>query len=383
MVLSGCNPGAHSQSNDPVKSLNGFSFNLYKQLSSKDNNMFFSPLSTYLAISMAYEGSKGETKKEFQKVFYLSEETRDDNFIKIINGENFKSDSSFILSNALWAQKQFSIENKYKNDVQRKYSAQVYSINFLKKDSAAAKINNWVLKSTNGLIKNMIDPGSIDSRTKIVITSSVYFDGKWKEKFDKNQTKKDKFYTSSTVITPTYFMNKTEFLNYYENNQLQFVSIPYKNSQLSFCIILPSANNSLGAIEQQLKPAFLDTMMNNMRYSKVKISIPKFKMEADYSLKKSLNRIGLRLAFTKKADFSGISKKGELLINSIKHKAYIDVNEEKTKAAATSIVSMIAGSSKPTKEKPKILIADHPFIFLILNTKTKGIIFMGKFVKPD
>lgn len=373
----------YAQSNSAINSLNDYSFNLYKQLALGNKNVFFSPLSTYLALSMAYEGSKGETKKEFKNTLHLSRNSKSSDFINIINGPKSRGNSSFILSNAVWVMRKYPIEDRYKNVIQRNYSAHVFSINFSKKDSAAAQINNWVLKSTKGLIRNMIEPSNIDNQTKIVITSSVYFDGRWNEEFDKNQTKKGKFYTARDDTTPTDFMNKTEYLNYYENKQLQFVSIPYKGKQLSFCIILPAESISIDSIENHLCPSFLDSLLRDMSYSKVKISVPKFKMETSYSLKKSLNSLGLQLAFTKKANFSGISKRRELLINSIKHKAYIDVNEEKTRAAATSIVSMISGSKTQINEKPKVFIANHPFIFIILIMKTKGIIFIGKFAYPE
>jgi len=382
MILSGFNLGAQSQSNHLIKSLNDYSFKLYKQLASQNKNLFFSPLSTYLALSMANEGAKGETKKEFENILHLNRNSKNKDFINIIRGLNPSGDSSFIISNAVWVLRKFPIENRYKNIILRNYSAQVFSIDFSKKDSAATEINNWVLKSTKGLIRNIIGPNNIDNHTKIVITSSVYFYGMWKQEFDKSQTKKGEFYSVGNDTTLTDFMKKTEYLNYCDNHQLQFVCIPYKGNK-SFCMILPSAKQSMDSIENQLSFRFLDSLLRHMKYKTVKMSIPKFKLETSYFLKKPLNNLGLQLAFTKKANFTGISNEGELLINNIAHKAFIDVNEEKTKAAATSVVSMIAGSKAPSKEKTKIFIANHPFIFMILNTKTKRIIFIGRFVNPD
>ncbi len=313
MVLSGYS--LYAQSNSSIKSLNDYSFNLYKQLATGNKNLFFSPLSTYLALSMAYEGSEGETKKEFENILHLSKNSKNDDFINIINGLIPENDSSYVLSNAIWVQRKFPIENKYKCIILKKYSAQVFSINFLNKDSAAFEINNWVLKSTNGLIKNIIEPNNIDNHTKIVITSSVYFEETWEDEFDKSQTKKDKFYSGGNDTTSIDFMHKTDDLNYYENRQLQFVCIPYKGAKESFCIILPTEKLSIKNIERRLSPLFLDYLLRHMKYETVKMSIPKFKLETSYSLKKPLNNLGLRLAFTKKANFTGISNKGELMIN--------------------------------------------------------------------
>lgn len=379
MVLSGY--GLYAQSKSSIKSLNEYSCNLYKQLAPGNKNLFFSPLSTYLALSLAYEGSRGETKREFSNILHLSICSKNSALINILRKQMPEDDSS-VFSNAIWVQKKFPVEKKYKFIIHKEYSAQVYSIDFFKKDSAAFEINSWVQKSTKNLIKNIIGPNNIDNHTKIVITSSVYFEGTWEDEFDKRETKKDKFYYGGNDNISIDFMHKTEDLKYCENPQFQCVCIPYKGTKESFCIVLPSEKLGIRNIEKRLNSSFIDSLLSNMNYSAVKMSLPKFQLETSYSLRKPLNNMGLRLAFTKNANFRGISKEGELLINTINHKAYIDINEEKTKASAASIVSMTSGSAKATREKPKSFIANHPFIFIILNRETKGILFIGRYVNP-
>lgn len=370
----------YAQTDYNINSLNDYSFDLYNQLKSNNENLFFSSLSTYLALSMAYEGSKGDTKNEFEKVLHLKNGVNNNDLIKM-NTWNINSKYSFI-SNAIWIHDKFKIENCYKKIIENKYSANVFSMDFSASDDTALKINDWVLESTNNLIKNIIAPEDINNFTRIIMTSTVYFEGEWEEKFDIRFTKKADFYSIGKDTVKIDYMNKTEYLNYYENNQLQFVSIQYKGSDISFCIILPQKKFGIVKTELKLNRALLDTLLNNMSRSQVQISLPKFKLETNYSLIKSLNNMGLIRAFNSSADFTRISPYGQLVINKANHKAFIEIDEKKTEAGAASIVSMNVGSAKGFKPKLKIFNADHPFIFFILNNKNRGIIFMGRYVKP-
>jgi len=375
----------NAQINELTNSLNDYTFDLYRQIKSDTKNLFVSPLSTYCALLIAYEGAQGETKKEFEKVLHIDKPDLLINFNDFSkNLITWKDSSNYLnLSNALWIQQSFRIEQTYQNDIVNRYSSELKTIDFLQKIIAANEINDWVSNKTNGLINEIISADEIDDDTRIAITNAIYFIGRWADEFNKNLTKPDKFYSMNKEQSDIDFMNKLEYMRYYENKDFQFISKPYQGYDKSFCIILPKERYGLNDIEKNLTNSFLDTIINNLDHYQVELSIPKFKLETSYSLSEPLMKLGLALAFTPGADFKGITTDVPLMIDLVNHKAYIDVNEEKTEAAAATIIAIKIGSAHGSLPKPKIFKADHPFTFMIIDNKTKGIIFIGRYVQPQ
>jgi serpin B len=371
------------QHSELTVSLNNFSFDIYRQIKSDKENLFFSPLSIDLALLMAYEGAMSETKSEFEKVLYLDKNIKYNDVSDFISDIKKWNDSSNYtnISNAIWIQNKFKIEKDYQNTIKNKYSSDIFTIDFSNSDKSALKINNWVSEKTNNLIKEIISPNDIDNLTRLVITNAIYFLGKWEEKFDKDLTKQDNFYSINTSIAKVDFMNKTEFLGYYENKDFQFITKPYIGNDKSFCVILPSSRFGITNVDTKLGKSFIDTIFQSIKFVEVNLSLPKFKLETSFSLNEPLKKLGLLIAFSPKADFAGITTEKQLMISNIKHKAYIEVNEEKTEAAAANLVVMRPVSAGELKPAPKIFKADHPFIFMILDNKTKRILFMGRYVK--
>jgi len=366
-------------------SLNRYSFDMYQQIKVEDENLFFSPLSTYLALMIAYEGAHSDTKHEFDKVLHIDSPY----LLNDIEGfssnlTTWKDSSNFLnISNAIWIQDKYRVESTYQSNVQKKYAADVRSVDFINKQETVSKINYWVSEKTNNLIKNIVSADDINEYTRLIISNAIYFIGKWAEEFDRRLTKPDDFFSISNNVVQIDFMNQTEFLRYFENDEFQFVSIPYKGNDKSFCIILPQKRYGLTKIENGLDKALLDTIFNNLEYLKVILSIPKFKLETSYSLIEPLKNLGMKTAFNSNADFSGITSEESLMINRINHKAYIKIDEEKTEAAASTMVAIMLSSAQVSVTKPKIFKADHAFIFLILDNKTRGIIFLGRYAKPE
>lgn len=373
----------NAQNDNLTKSLNDYSFDLYNQMKSENENLFISPLSTYNALLIAYEGAKSETRQEFESVLHIDNSDYLSNFKDFSeNLITWRDSSNYLnISNAIWIQKDFSVKENYKKIIKQKYSSDLKTVDFKQKISATNEINDWVTNKTNGLIENIISPEDINNDTRLVISNAINFIGKWSHKFDKNLTKLDDFYAMDKERSEIDFMNKTEYLKYYENNEYQFISKSYQGDDKSFCIILPKKRYELTDLEKNFDNSKLVTIINNMHYSLVKLSIPKFKLETSYSLVESLKKLGLKKAFTKGADFSGITSRRPFLINKIDHKALIEIDEEKTEAASTTRITMMFGST--VVPKPKIVKADHPFTFMIIDNKTKGIIFIGRYVQPE
>lgn len=375
---------SNAQTAGLTSSLNKYSFDLYREIKKQNDNLFISPVSTYVALLIAYEGAGFATKNEFNKVLNI-DKTDSLAGLKsfIADLTNFKNSSNYInMANAIWIQDQFKIEKNYLDRVNGIYLAEIKGIDFLKKLTALSVINQWVSDKTNGKIKEIVKANDINENTRLIISNAIYFIGKWADEFDKNLTKADDFYSILKNRTPIDFMNKTESLKYFENQDFQFVAIPYEGDDKSFCIILPKERYGIDHIESSINNKLLDSVLDQSKRLSVNLSIPKFKLETSYSLIEPLKRLGLKAAFTSQADFSGISRDGQLMINAVNHKAYIEIDEKKTEAAASTAIAMMTGAVRNLVQ-PRIFKADHPFIFMILDNTTKGILFMGKYVKPE
>jgi len=375
---------SHAQNDKLTQSLNSYSLDLYNQLKTDNKNLFFSPLSTYYALLIGYEGARNKTKQEFESVLHIKDSkllsdfpTFSKSLITMVDKSN-----TLTISNAIWLQKELSVKADYKNAITQKYLSDLKTVDFKQKMVASNDVNNWVTDKTNGRIKSIISPDDIDDNTRMIISNAIYFIGKWADEFNKNFTKPAVFYSIDNSTSVIDFMNKTEYLSYYENNDFQFISKPYKGNDKSFCIILPKKQNGLVAIEKELTHSTLETILTSTNNTYVKLSIPTFKLETTYSLIEPLKALGLDKAFKPDADFSGITTQVPLMINGVTHKAYIDINEKQTEAAAaTALMGRIAGLEIGLPE-PTIFKADHPFVFLIVDNKTKGILFIGRYVRP-
>ena len=248
-------------------------------------------------------------------------------------------------------------------------------------------INRWVEDKTNDKIKDLLPAGSITHDTKLVITNAIYFKGTWVKQFAKDETKADKFFVSPGNSVDVQMMQRTDqdaTFNYAETGGLQVLEMPYTHSsgkELSMVVILPEENESLASAEGSLSGNGLSDLKSRLSSQRVMVYFPKFKMETDYSLAGDLKAMGMPLAFSDNADFSGMDGTRNLVISDIVHKAYIDVNEEGTEAAAAT--GGIFTSKAIFQEQPvPVFRADHPFIFFIQDRDTGAILFMGRVMNP-
>lgn len=372
------NSETNAQTNDFSSPLNNYSFNLYRDTKAEKENLFLSPLSTYYALLMAYEGSKNKTKQEFEKVLYLNKSGSLNN--EYLNNIASISDScsGLNISNAIWLDKSLVVEGEYSKAMSDKYLSDFEQTEFANTESAVSDINAWVSEKTNQRITEIVSELDIVAGTKLVISNAVYFKGEWLMKFDKQKTISAPFFTSSENQCKVDFMNMTESLQYFENDEYQFISKPYRNSDLSFGVILPKKLFGIEEIEKKMNNDFFNEILDSTYYIKTALSIPKLKLESSYELSDALQSVGLKTAFTNKADFSGITKEAPLQFSKILHKTWIELDEEKTEAAAATTTGVrITGLLSY-----KIFKADHPFVFFIFDNKSKVILFMGRYVKP-
>jgi serpin B len=365
-----------------VNANNQFAFDLYSRYSSKDGNIFFSPYSITSALAMTYEGARGQTATEMEKVLHFQDETgsRRVAIASIYDDLNAK-DKPFALktSNALWVEKTFTLLPDYISTVANYYGGLANNLDFRNNPEASrVKINTWVADQTNNLIQNLIPQGLIRNDTSLVLTNAIYFKGLWDTPFKPEKTQKEDFSVNPNKVIKTDMMSISgKAFPYMETEKTQILTLPYKGKELSMTFVLPKKGYDLFQIEQTL------TSITHGGSSKVDIFIPKFKLQTEYLLKENLETLGMPTAFSSVADFSGMTGKNDLCIGEVIHKAFVEVDEAGTKAAAATAVIMMPTSAGPGSWHPTpVFRADHPFIFFIENNKTGEILFMGRVNNP-
>lgn len=390
---------------DVANSNNQFAINLYKEINEPGENVFFSPWSISSAVVMVYEGAEGDTAKEIEKVFYFPEDdlTRRSAYAKTLNNLN-KAGGKYEMSvaNAIWLQEDYPFLQEYKDTVSTYYLGEVKNLDFVNDPSgASSEINKWVSKNTQNKIKKIVNPGMFDIRSRAVLTNAIYFKGKWVNKFDKDDTKDEDFTlgSKSKVKVPLMRLKDKELkFNYTETDGVQILEMPYQGDKISMLVMLPRLEldpryeqmyqmrgeepktATLADLEYMLSTEKLEEWRSNMKSETVYIYMPKYTFETTYSLSDHLKAMGMNTSFTwPEADFSGMDGTQDLYISDAIHKAYIDVYEEGTEAAAVTVFSFAAGSAMPMYKEFR---ADHPFMFIIQEKETGNILFMGKVNDP-
>ncbi len=369
-----------------VNANNQFAFELYSKYKKeyKDENIFFSPYSISVALTMTYEGAKGQTAKEMESVFHIPKNAnlRKPNFAKIINELN-KKNKKYKLStaNALWPQIGFQLLKEYQNTIKSYYGGKVTCLDYAgNAEKSRQIINGWVEDKTEDKIKDLIPPDVLGANTVLVLTNAIYFKGTWATQFDKKNTREENFTTSSgnTVKVPVMRLTDEDAkFNYAETKDLQILELPYKGEELSMLILLPKQSD-VNVIEESITTEKISEYRNNLQKTQIDIYIPKFKFETKYFMKKTLAEMGMPTAFRPGADFSGINGKGGIWIDKVIHQAFVEVNEEGTEAAAATAVIMIEKKMVIRKK----FRADHPFIFIIQQKDSGNILFLGRVSDP-
>jgi serpin B len=374
---------------------NRFAFDLYSRLADDQkytgSNLFFSPYSISSALAITYEGARGKTANEIRSVFYFPEnDTARREGYRILNAGINSGDSSYSLrtANALWAEKTYPFLTDYVGIGERYYGANTTNLDFKgHPEDSRITINTWVEDKTEDRIKELIPAGAIDPMTRLVITNAIYFKGDWVKQFDKNKTTDAEFRTTSQKTVKVPMMQRTDedaLYLYAENSDLQILSMPYEHTtgkELSMIVLLPKTDN-LTTTEASLSADTLSAMQQSAESRRVMVYFPKFTLKTKYSLPDTLGIMGMPMAFTGNADFSGMDGTKDLLISDVIHQAFVDVNEEGTEAAAATAVVMKLAAAPANPEPVPVFRADHPFIFIIQDDETGSILFMGRVVNP-
>jgi serpin B len=404
MVICLTAAGLNAKSNPPedgtamdtiTEGNTAFAVDLYQQLKAEEGNLFFSPYSLSTALAMVYGGAKGQTAGQMAQTLHF--DPNDDAFhehygrlIEQLNEQGEKENYKLLVANALWGQKDFGFLDPYLNLTKHNYGARLELVDYVNAaEEARQTINAWVEDKTEEKIKDLIPAGALDRTTRLVLTNAIYFKGDWAEPFDKTETKPAPFYISpeKTVQAPL-MHRKADFkygeaasFRYAQGVRVQILEMPYHGDELSMAVLLPE-KGYLRHLEEDLTAETLKGWTSNLKTKEVDVFLPKFKMTSQFVLNDTLGRMGMAEAFTPAADFSGMTGQKDLFISQVVHKAYVDVNEEGTEAAAATGVMMKLSSMPGPRPEPIIFRADRPFLFLIKDNKTGAILFMGRVANP-
>jgi len=373
--------GEDASYNDAV---NAFSFNLFEKLledSENEGNIFYSPYSSYTALAMAYEGAYGQTAEEMKKILCINQDSEEFHEYMQTLYEYLNSEGDYDIStaNALWPDDNFELLQEYVNLIETVYGGESSEVDFSNPEEAVGIINQWVEDKTNSLIQDLLMPEDVGSDTTLVLTNAIYFKGTWQVQFNKEDTIDKEFETSQgdSISVPTMCMvDKDEEFNYFENENMEILEMPYSGEDISMMIFLPKDDKDLTEIANSMDHESYNELINSMSKTKLDIYLPKFTIEKPrFSLKDYLIDLGMPTAFTPAADFSGIAP-GVGWISDVLHKAFINVSEEGTEAAAATAIIFENATTNV------VFNADHPFLFTIHHKETNTILFMGKVDNP-
>ena len=363
-----------------------FAVDLYMELcKSEPSNICFSPVSISLALAMAYLGAREKTAAEMKQTLKLTALSDEDvhEAYKEMN-QVLHGDSSYTLrtANRIFARKSYTFLQNFLDATKKFYNAEAQVVDFAGDAEGSRKtINSWVEDQTASKIQNLLPEGSLDATTAMVLVNAIYFKGDWLEKFNSKFTKSEKFNVTAANAVDVQMMFQQEKMPFGMNEELdcKIVELPYEEKELSMFIILPNQVNGLGELEKKITSDVLQKLTSEMDEVEVELSLPKFKLEHQFSVKDKLVARGMKDIFTAgKADLSKMDGTKLLYASDVIHKAFIEVNEEGSEAAAATGI-MIAVKCMPIVMD---FNADHPFLFFIRDNCSKGILFMGRLANP-
>ncbi|MEL6493604.1 MAG: serpin family protein [Cyanobacteria bacterium J06623_7] len=367
-----------------VAANNRFSFNLFQQLqSTSPENIFISPQSVAIALAMLRNGTAGETQAEITAALELSElEPTGINpaYSKLTKTlKTAANDVELAIANSLWINQNVAIKAEFIELTQDSYQSIATNLNFAE-PTAVETINQWVASNTAHKITEIVD--AVSPADAIYLINAIYFKGSWTKKFDSGLTKPQPFTLDSGVTKSVAMMNQRGNYRYYENSEFQAIRLPYgQQAELGMYIFLPQPDSSLEQFNQQLNLDNWQEWLMQMRSQPGKINLPKFKLEYDTELKNVLATLGVIQVFDdQKADFSSLTD-SSVAVDTVRHKAAIEVNEEGTEAAGVTSIGVRITSARPQKQ-PFNFNADRPFFFAIRDDITETILFMGNVVEP-
>ncbi|APR80447.1 Serine protease inhibitor (serpin family) [Minicystis rosea] len=372
-----------------AKSNNAFAIDLYGKLRVSKGNLAFSPTSISTTLTMAWAGARGETAAEMKAALHVDTTAAE---AGAAAGKLFGSyrasnaDVTLRVANRLFGDKSFSFDPTYLALTRGTFGAPLHPLDFKgDADGSRTLINDWVAGQTNDRIKDLFPPGAIKPQATLVLTNAICFLGKWVTPFPKNMTRPATFHVTATESHDVPTMHVKEHFRFAAVDGLKLLEMPYKSSDLAMTIILPDARDGLEAVEKQLSPATLDRWLLDLAADEVNVSLPTFTIDPaePMALDEPLSALGMSRMFDPgAADFTGMAspQSDRLFVSRVFHKAFVKVDEQGTEAVAATgaTISLVTARAAPPPE----FHADHPFLFLLRDTRSGIVLFIGRITDP-
>lgn len=380
---------------------NEFAFDLYRQLGTTDQNLILSPYSLSSLLVILANGASGNTQQQLNQALHFPAGNTDHaaelaqiDTALMPDGDcqgwlsckfkhagkwfGFNQSSTFLIANSFWAEERLIYKTPFLAAMGQ--INHFYRVNFNKAPEAARqRINNWVEEKTDQYIKELITPGMITRATQLILVNAIYFNGVWESPFKPEATEQKPFLLSDGNPLQTAMMGKLDNFFYSENDRLQMLQLPYLKSTIRMAVLLPKPTHSVKEIQQTVTQETFAQLLQNATNRKVLVSLPKFKLASTFkSLKQPLQQMGVIDAFSDKADFSNITTSA-LAISDMIQKAVIEVDEKGTVAAAATAVVMFGTAV----QQPMQFNANHPFLFILYDTQSGVILFIGQVFNPQ
>jgi len=373
--------------NQLATSQHRFAFKLFAELtkSTSEKNVFISPASVTLALALAYNGARGETERAIARTLELGEIDLD--ALNRANAALIESlralDPQVVLAiaNSLWAQQGMTFDPAFLRRNREFYGAEVATLDFGDARAAAA-INDWVVRNTNGKIDKIVD--RIDPSALLFLINAIYFKGNWARQFDPRRTRDLPFTLPDARQKQHPLMAQSGKFDYYAGQGFQAISLPYGAGRASMYIFLPEQRSNLRAFQRELGHKSWDAWMRHFRQSEGTIVLPRFKLSYEVTLNDALKALGMAIAFDgRRADFSAMIADGKPSpnIDEVRHKTFVEVNEEGTEAAAVTSIGMVRTSMMP--QRSFSMVVDRPFFCAIHDNHTGTLLFLGSIVDPE
>ena len=373
-----------------------FALDLYGRLKSSDGNLFFSPYSISTCLAIAYAGARNETETQIARALHFDTSQEEFHIVfgdlqRQINAIQQKKNVELNIANGLWAQKGHPFLAPFLETATRNYDAKAEQVDFTSAaETVRQEINDWVSDRTHSRIKDLIPPKTLHALTRMVLVNAIYFKGKWQKPFQEKLTESAPFFLTrpaSFFLTgnkrvPASLMHMAAHFKYAETENLQLLELSYAGRDVSMVVLLPKEKYGLKALEDSLTATQLQSWLKQARSREVNVYLPKFKMTQQFALAQTLAAMGMNDAFSSRADFSGMDGTKDLGIAEVIHKAFVEVNEEGTEAAAATGLTVVLGMMIEQPEPVPVFRADHPFLFFIRDTRSGTILFMGRVTDP-
>lgn len=382
-------------------SINAFACDLYRHLgNTSEDNLFFSPFSIATVLAMALGGARGTTAEQMTSALHVGGSGQElhaefQELLALLERLGTFPTVELSVGNALWGQQGYEFLDEFLGLLQESYGSDLRQVDFVRRaEEARREINDWVSERTRGKITDIIPDGALGELTRLVLVNAIYFHCEWGQMFETSLTRDEPFFLLNGGHVEVPMMRHgagfgcPEF-GYLETDEAQILGMPYR-APFSMVVLLPKKRDGLRALEENFVEGGMGRSLGDAQRREVEVIFPKFRIEDRFGLRNTLGALGMPEAFDEnRADFSGIATRGSmardgnLFISDVIHKAFVDVDEHGTVAAAATAVEGFGAAMCDEHEKPPVFRADHPFLFAITLKKTGTMLFLGRVTDPS